>query len=529
VKALRVTLVLMVLVSVVAWFALRDTSERPAAVVASGAERHDVTETASSDASAVTAVVDERVPTPQPVAQRIVPLAEALAPELVVGTAKLVGSVRPAPGRDALTEKMRVFATDRFGAGHGATLALDGGYRISELSPGPYWLRAWSEEDGEAKARVQVSEGQAEVRQDLQLALPVEIRVKVVDRGGQPIDDFTSLAVATLEPPGDWFDVSVGNFNNQLGVGRFRASARTNLGVAHGGAVVLDVEPPVYVSLLHYQRVIATERVERGRSEVVFVVERDSPLLASGSVSFQLVDAETRAPLAASWASFGAFSLQSNDSWFRRVRMSPGWYEITAQVAGYESLDRRVRVDPGVENDFGAIALAREVWIDGQIVDENGVGCPGDLAVDGIDAATGEMMRGSALQRDRTNGEGGFHVGMLSRATYAVHCCDHDTRFAKSVKLIDTRNGPVENVRIVVALGVPLYVRPSSEQWRGVRFRILDDSKTVVCAQSFSTDAPTPLLLAPGRYDVEVRTSEKSEPTRTTLTIGTEPVELALP
>jgi hypothetical protein len=62
-----------------------------------------------------------------------------------------------------------------------------------------------------------------------------------------------------------------------------------------------------------------------------------------------------------------------------------------------------------------------------------------------------------------------------------------------------------------------------------VQFKIVDETGLAVRSSKLWGDAPWPILLAPGRYTVEVRVGDVKEPKRIPITIASEPVELAVP
>jgi hypothetical protein len=302
------------------------------------------------------------------------------------------------------------------------------------------------------------------------------------------------------------------------------------------GTLTLDKAPPVYVSLVTYQRVVATKHVDAGQSEVIFVLDHDSPALKTCSVRARFVDAETRAPVEVKSvqldAGSGSRRLPKHDSnAYEAAGLAPGWYRIQAIAHGYEWLRRRVRLEPGADLDLGEIALEHEQWISGTIVDPDGKAAVMNFDWSEYDREKGPAPIMGTVYVIKSKDDGSFRVGGLSRGLYLLRTSSREsTPYAQWSKVIDTTCGPVENLRIQLARGVPLVLRASDpENWMSVRFKILDESGFVVRMSRLWTADPFKLLLAPGRYTLEVSVDGVAESKRIPITIATERIELAIP
>lgn len=535
-RATTLGLAVVALSVLLAWLAMRDAPDARASAAAAASSLahetapHQLTQPveSASKRDAPTVALDESVPPDLAVDHGLEPAVRE--PTLIT----LFGYVRAPESRMQLAGELGVSATDRFGKQQRSAVSPDGAYSISGLAPGLYWIRAGSTSEGSARARVEFMANEGEHRLDLQLVLPPEIRVKAVDRTGAPLNDIWALPVATLTPPGEWFEDVLGAISNPLGVGRFlnNGLASERLPDVYLGKLILDVEPPVYVSLLHYQRVVATQRVERGQTEVEFVIDRQSTLVQPGSVRFRFVDASDGTLLVDGSAQFDAYAtrmLKPTEGEYRVVNEAPGWHEIIAHVKGYERAQRRVLVQPGIENDFGDLRLEREVWIAGVVTDASGAGIASSVRFSLFDESTGKAVRHFSGSGVRTTADGKFKIPGLSRASYVVRVHHEDSSWGLASRLIDVRSGPVADVRFELVPGVPLVVRPSGEVWRDVRYKIADANEQLVTTGRLFSEEPYALLLAPGRYEVEVRVSEAGEPKLIPVTIASAPVELALP
>lgn len=442
----------------------------------------------------------------------------------------LYGFVLPPAGRE-LTGEVGISVTNRLGARQVARPGPDGAYAFGGLAPGPCWVSASSTEGARAKLAIELDAGEPERRLDLRLEAPPEIRVRVVDLDGRPVHGL--IAEATLEPPGEWLLEVTANLAEVVGVGRFdyNGLGGAQMPEAYLGRLRLEVEPPVYVSLVFGQRVLAMKRVEAGVDEVEFILDPNASELQRSAIRLRFVDAASGAPIVQGtvlMCGAGTQQMSHRGDEFVHPASKPGQYEIQTQFKGYGNVERRFLVQPGGEQDLGTIALDRALAIAGSVVDDAGGPVSGDLIVRLVDESEGVPARSSTSTRYATASDGSFRIDGLSRGRYFVALRDRDDRWARSGRTIDLARGSVENVRIELARGVPLLVRPSVENARDVRYRILDARGELVTFGRLSTDAPEAIPLAPGAYTVEARVGN-AEPVRHTITIASEPVELALP
>jgi hypothetical protein len=541
----RIAVALLVFAAVlVAWFVV---SRDPNGQVAAEPARREPVAAERTDPASIAKV--EKPPEPDATRDApapSTPLAGKAPPPAAPAptTAVIYGFVHAVEGREGFARAPKVVLTDHLGTRVMSDAQDDGAYSLSGLVPGRYWMYSGSIEDGEARAVVDLGDAEPEKRLDLQLALPPEVLVKVVDTSGEPLKVGTMavLAVATSAAPGDWFDEVVGSFNNNFGVGHFwqNGYASERLSAAYIGCIKLDVEPPVFVSLLNHQRVLATQRVERGQREVEFAVDLDSPLTKPGRFRMRLLDAATKSPIAKAGVHFnsaGARMAQSDERGVVELDdCSPGWATLLVTSEGFENAERRVRIEPGVDNDLGDVELDKAQWIAGTVVDENGAAVATELRYELLDAATGESFQSGVSYGVKSGADGSFRIGGLSRARYRISRSTAvrpgsttENPWGLAVITVDTRSGPADNVRLELARGTPLVVHPSIDDWRSVRFKIFRASGERVMRSRLWWPDPQKILLAPGRYDIEVTLGEAGAPKRFPLTVANDPIELALP
>jgi hypothetical protein len=525
-----------------AWLVLREKNVEPAVSLAHGAAEEPratppiALAVPSSPEHASVSIRD--APSPARAVEQDAPATTAPREP---PTHVLYGYVRPAQGRTAVVDGA-VVLHDPLGERQIAHCGEDGAYSFSGLAPGRYSLSSRSPGNGSARVDVDVDASSTEKRVDLQLVMPPRVLVKATDREGKPFEAhivglFMRLtAIATEQPPAGWLDDFSGTADGPYGAARFEPSWEANHNEPDEvlGTLSLEQPPPVYVSVVAYQRVLATKRIEPGVTEVTFVLDGNSPLIRPGSLRARFVDADTQVPIEEAQVTFegmgGRRAAKEGDA-YRATNLPPGLYEVQVFARGYERLDRRTRVTPGAEIDLGDVPLEHEQWISGTVVDAEGHGCEQQLCWDEYDRETGVARSLGTIYVVRSKSDGSFRIAKLSRRLYLVRTMSYgESSYADWSKLIDTSKGPVENVRVELVRGVPLVVRASDpEDWRSVRFKILDGSGSQVHApQLWGTD-PQKILLAPGVYTIEVRADEHAEAKRILVTIASEPVPLAIP
>lgn len=450
---------------------------------------------------------------------------------------KLFGAVRPDPSRAELYDtRIGVSAVDEWGERLVTHTSESGEYAFDGLRAGRYWISANAARDGEARARVDLAPGERERRLDLQLALPLDVWVKVIDERGEPPKvGLGLLAVATRERPGEWFDEVRGSFNNPFGVGQFwqnRFASETR-GDEYLGRVILHSAPPVWISLLSFQRVIASQEVRAGQQEIVFELDDEALSATQGSLRARFVSAQTREPLAKAMVTLdnGAsrFVKLDADGRLDSPKMLPGWCMLRVNATGLENSELRVRIAPGAVTDLGEVEVHPERTIRGVVVDEDGAGLELFVMHFALDATTGERLPNDARYGVRSEKGGAFRIDALSARVYELRLESRESQLPQLSTFVDLREGSVDDLRVVVPRGVPLVLSGDEQRWRDVRFELLDAQGKRVLASQLWSPAPQAVPVAPGAYSLLVRTTDSGEVQRRELVVGSQPVKLHLP
>lgn len=421
-------------------------------------------------------------------------------------------------------------ATDRFGVVVRGRASDSGAYSIPALAAGPWWIGASSTTREKATTRIEIAAGEREKRLDLRLDVQPSVLVYVVDRDGVASKGRGLIAVATLEPPGPWFDEIQGSLNNPFGVGQFWQSGlrQEELPPDCLGQLLLSVTPPVFVSLVWYQHVIATQRVEVDQTEVRFVL--DGKGLQGASLRARFVAAETRAPIDPLMVTLDATATKmgkTKDGVFEAKGLAPGNYVLRTRANGLENVERRLLIEPGIDVDLGDVAVEPEQWIAGTVVDDEGNGVAIPLRFDRCSELGEAFPFVGSIYTVASEDSGAFRIGNLARGVFKLSSmqANGDTRLVRHI--VDTRNGPVENLRLELVRGVPLVVRGRDAEWRHVRYRILGEGASGNERKLYS-ESPQPIHLAPGAYEIEARGKDGAT-RRIPIVLDDAPVELELP
>lgn len=491
-----------------------------------GQDRVDALEFADGRAATVDAAPESPaaagLAAPGELAREPVPAAEPVAPATsalpAVAANRLHGVVKPVPGRYDFRETVTVYLTDRLGETRRARCEKGGAYSFEDLPAGRYSARALGSVDGEARAEIDVA---GDTRLDLALQPHLQVLVRVVDEFGQPAQRSGLLAVATQDDPGAWIDAIRGSLSNPFGVGRFLPRQRLgdDAPAEAIGSLVLDTPPPVHVNLLVYQHVLESRRVEPGTDSVTFVLASDDPRLVGSGLRLRAVDALTREPLAKAnliLEGLGTSFLNPVDGVFEAQDLAPGLYVVSLFAGGGYGNERlSVRVPPGEVVDLGDVPLVPGLSIAGRVFDETG---PARVYLIQFDPCQpdGRVLAAGSNVAFETKENGSFRYDGLKPGHYRLSVfTDAAKGQAETVAVVELGDVSLEDIRIVVARGVPLSVDPGGRHAAGASFTVIDERGVHLVWRPASDPAPVRVLLPPGRYTVEFRSARDDPSPRT--------------
>lgn len=536
----------------VVWFVTRSAPPDP---VAPGASAVTPTPAASSPVEQAVdrpaeSVVPQRAIAATPAADAPAATSSAKSKRtqtLVYGS--LLDSVTGEPIRGAWSAGVSL--SDSTGRRRHSDAKDEGAYALHALPFGTYWMTAGAHGYRGVEAQLDLGPDAPVVQRDFTLTKAAVIKVKVVDAQGKPMAGEGAarplgsvLPVATREPPGDRFFEVTGSLNNSFGIGSFwnYGPPVEGLGPGYLGVVVLRGELPAYVSLVHYHVVLETRRVEPGTDEVVFVLSEDALRASLATIRLRVVDAETDAGIA------GVHAMLSGGPGMRPTPGSdakgtlaiegcePGKYDLRVIAKGYESLRIPVIAEPGQITDLGDVMLAKELRVEGRIVDGEGRGVATAFSLGVLDPATRK------IDMDRTMGHasdatGAFTLTGLGRRQYVLRTDNldalndkdrDDVVWVSGNVFVDTRAGPITGLEIALHPATLVVLRVGGEPADGLRFRVEDADRNVVVASRFYGPGPRPLRLPAGAYRVALLDAAGVVLAEKSVTVGAQTTEVEL-
>ncbi len=471
----------------------------------------------AQDAELVAPVAETRVSAERPAAP--IDSADMQGPPVPIGlpepAGRLHGRVLPASGRTVLAGEVAVEAKDVLGKQQRVFCRAGGAYAFEALASGRYWLRVGSVENGSADTVVDV---RGDTVRDIQLEARPVLEIRVVDELRKPVDTIGLYAVATAEAPGEWLEEARVGANNPIALGRFEFAPRLPGPPSEViGSLYLNRDLPLHVSLMKYQRVLETRLVVRGYEAVEFVFHPDNPLAKNAGIRLRVVDAGTKEPLQKASISAGGVGERMQpvrDGVCEFQDLQAGTYRLQIRSKDYGTARRDVLVPPGETVDLGDVPMSRGYWVSGRVLDETGRAGACDIRFDPCDADGSVAPLYGGIYVSRTEPDGSFRITGLAPGFHRIEVMAKG-KSAECVAVFDLRNGPVENVTLTVTAGVPLVVDPNGKEGPEARFAVLDEKGVRVVSRLVAQPDPVRVLLAPGRYTVESRSSREDPDPRT--------------
>ncbi len=344
---------------------------------------------------------------------------------------------------------------------------------------------------------------------------------------------------ATLDPPGATLPKSLSMDRQDVSIARF------HYGTAVAGnpsrSLEITTDPPFHVSAAMREIVLATRRVDARVSDIELVVDPEAVKRSLTGLTFVVVDDATGNPVTEAMvgmrtAQMAGHTIHPDEH--GRVSFegqAPGLYEI--QISAPKHAFTAIPADllPGKTTDLGTIRLGQGVLIRGHCVDPTGAAQDAFPSVYASDDDAGSPRKpvsyyGSSPDPDH----GGFEIRNLAAGRYVISSeqrsfsdeeWKHGKRMAFVPAIVDTRNGPVEDLVVVVSAPVPLVLHPTSEAVDGVRYEVLKPDGLRVLRGAFSGATPQRVQLAPCEY--RLRLSRGNETIRETpFTLGADPLEM---
>jgi RNA polymerase sigma factor (sigma-70 family) len=446
--------------------------------------------------------------------------------------------------------------TDINGRSRYCDAKTEGTFAFHALPFGKYWVSASAEGFHGNEDVIELDPSHAQLLKDYKLSRAPILKIRVVTPQGELLSAALGngrnrlsypvlVPVATKTSPGKWFKEVFGSLNNPFGIGQFwdYGPRVEGLGKGYMGILLLKQDPPVYVSLLNFHRVLQTKEVKPGDEEVQFVVPAEDLLSSMASIRMQIVDADTRTPIQGANVQFwGGPSMGAgveSDANGNAVIEShePGEFSMHIRVQNHEEYVARILADSGTITELGQIPLEKGIQFEAKVLD--GMGNPKkeqfELGVLNPSTNTLEMERQRSY---RSDGDGLLKFENLGRRVYVIRSTNHDavneqaeaeSKFVSGNVLVDLRSGaaPVNFVIHLVPASIMMLLIGGGFV-DGRRFRIIDEGGIDLVSSAFYGSGPRAVTLPHGKYRVALLDENKTVLNEQSVTLESQPITLEL-
>lgn len=443
-------------------------------------------------------------------------------------------------------------ATDAAGDRVGTNASPDGHYALTGLAPGPWTLTASAQGHRMVQASLELGANQPIVRRDFVLEPSVVLPVRVLTTAGQPLSQalrergqsgarnaVRPLPVATREPPGPTIQDAVDAGNNRVGVGNFRdyGSLVEGLGPECLGALEIEGDLPVSVSLVVGARVVATQRVEPGASEARFTVDIDELLAQQAVVRARFVDEASGAALQ------GSLDIEPLDSgayvrdgdWSQTL--PPGRYTLRFDSQGHARIPIALELTAGQELDLGEVRVPLGLTIEGRLLDAEGQPVLSDLELGQRDAS-GKLRFDQSVSY-RSDASGNYRIPALVAGRFVLRTAGDDeivhpgrdeppTIWVSGNVPVSTLGGSVTGFDLQLVRAGILVLKGAQTQPEGTRIKILDEHGDLLRWNAIYPGFVPRFALPPGPCTLILCDEDWSERSRHALVIAAGVNELDL-
>lgn len=450
--------------------------------------------------------------------------SESARPEL--RAIVLTGTVRDPQGSSLGREVDGLSLTNDSGAVRRASCEM-GSYFFEAIEPGEYVLWCFARGYQPAERRITLRSEESVHHEDFVLEPSWMITVRIVTAEGedlrsllyeQRIAPLLQLSViATREAPGERLPTSFALERTQESLGRSRNFWAA--GEQRDDRIEILSDPPVHVSVVLRDIVLATQRVDVPVEEITFVIDLDRIRGLLSGLVLRVTDADTGAPATDAWVmlltsqSVEAAIHPDADGLVSYESRVPGLYEVQVNSKEHAPQLRSVALLPGHVADLGTISLHKGFALRGRCLDVEGHPrkVEGTLEPREIDTRWSDLGPAVVFQLP-VKEDGSFHIPRLMPARYVVlvrsespsEPTESDGSWIAAPVLVDLREGPVKDLAIVLHRPVLLLLRPVGMEAAGLEVDVITPDGLSCWESEFSSAAPQRLELAPGTYTLRI-------------------------
>jgi hypothetical protein len=307
--------------------------------------------------------------------------------------------------------------------------------------------------------------------------------------------------------------------------------------------VLLNEDPPAFVSLLNWHAVLQTKEIKVGDEEVTFVLRPEDVLASAASIRVKVLDSDGQTPLPGAVVALsnrgdeqgGTRSGADGVALVEQIVPCDGQLVIVAKDHARRTLD--VRVPPGVLSDFGQVTLEPELVLEAQVRDATGPVTGAEFSLLRFDRATGSYRADGDYGYSSVT-DGRLSIPSLGRELYLLRTSNLDAinetpgseaRLVCSGLTLDLRSGvapPKLEIRLVPGTTLSLVLRGETDDH--CTFRVSDEQGVLLASGRFWWMTPHPLSLPPGKYRVELFDPARNLLATKSVVLGGAPVTLEL-
>ncbi len=403
---------------------------------------------------------------------------------------------------------------------------------LRDLPLGTYAATVYAYARRMAADRIELTTSQPDVVKEFRLPRLPSLVVSVVTPDGRPFyaariaskaPDFLHeiVPVATREPPGPRFEAMRGDGTDPVGVGEFWASepSKEYRAPTVMGTLMLHAELPVYVNLILGQVAIQSKRVERGATEVTFVLSLEDAAAALPSLRVHVLDDVTSLPVDDAKVVLGCGRRggvvgrtdPAGDATLDPVL--PGKFTLLCDKEGYARTIREVELEPGKSMDL-AVRLVRPLEVEVHVLGPDGKPCAASVGVAQLHKDSRYSLQ--HIEVLKSNAHGNCMLRGLERGIYVLGNPNGgftdpnrlvEGPLAAANVLLDTTSGEPSQVEVRLSKAVTLWIRSPPGDPVDLEFEVTDARNLPVWSQRFDLPWPCCLRLAPGSYHVRFRDS----------------------
>ncbi len=463
---------------------------------------------------------------------------ETEAPGRSIAATTLHGNVVDASGR-AVKRGSFVLCNDQ-GVVRIAHLEPGGAeYEIVKVTPGSWTAAVIADGYATRSSTIELDGVSARVRHDVvlkqgsldvRLETPQGRRLRDVIRENLPSKTIEVRVIATKDLPGAALP-SLTPGDGSLLVGQYRRRfSHPDRGI--DGTMRLAGLPPVYVSAVFQQAVLATAHVPHPTREVVLIVPLARVRAELASLRALFVDADTARPVRGAAAvltdaerlarsTVGGFS--GRDGSLVLADQPPGRWTLEVVTRGYERFRRTVQLSRGHALDLGPVRLSRSVSVAGRTVDAAGKPVRASVA---CYPTSRPELRAVEPRFYRTRYDGSFRILDIGRGFYVLIA--QASGYAPAKRYVETRNGKVDGLDVVLERGVPVTIDHRIQESNRYRFEVTDLDGWILSSHEVRSFAwPWRVRLAAGSYTLRVLDRGRLHKTLP-IVVGAKPVKWSL-